>query len=82
MSGHRKRTNKLVREGAYVAEVEVTLIDTESDHPWAPYLSLDDAIKLDEVRLALRGGDLAAAGRLGRVFELVPVASHIRGRAG
>jgi hypothetical protein len=35
--------------------------------------SLDDAVKLDEARLALRRGDLAAAARPGRVYELVPV---------
>jgi hypothetical protein len=74
MTEHRRLTHELVRERAYVGEVEVTLLDTESDHPWAPYLSLDDAIKLDEVRLALRRKDLAAAARLGRVYELVPVA--------
>jgi FAD synthase len=73
MTEHRTLTRRLVREGGYVAEVEVTLIDSESDHPWAPYLSLDDAVKLDEARLALRRGDLAAAARLGRVYELVPV---------
>jgi hypothetical protein len=68
-----RRTRKLVREGVYVAEVEVTLVDTGSDHPWAPYLSLDDMKKLDEVRRALRRRDLAAAARLGRVYQLVPV---------
>jgi len=67
------QTKELVREGAYAAEVEVTLIDSESDHPWAPYLSLEDALKLDEARLALRRGDLAAGARLGRVYELKPV---------
>jgi hypothetical protein len=73
MAERRTQMKKLVREGTYVAEVEVTLIDTESDHPWAPYLSADDAIKLDEVRLALRRKDLAVAGRFGRIYELVPV---------
>jgi hypothetical protein len=63
---------ELVREGRYVAEVDVTLIETESE--WSPYFSLDDAEKLDEVRFALRRGDLKAAARLGRVYELTPVA--------
>jgi hypothetical protein len=31
---------------------------------------MSDAKKLDEVRLALRRGDLAAAARLARVYEL------------
>lgn len=63
---------ELVREGSYLAEVPVTLIETGSE--WSPYLSLDDAEKLDEVRLALRRGDLKAAARLGKVYELKPVA--------
>ena len=36
-----KATKRLVREGDFVAEVDVHLI--ESDGGWAPYLSLDDA---------------------------------------
>ncbi len=65
-------STKLVREGRYLAEVDVTLI--ESDSVWSPYLSADDAEKLDAVRLALRNGDLKAASRLARVFEMTPVA--------
>jgi hypothetical protein len=67
-----RQTVKLVREGAYVAEVEITLIET--DHEWSPYVSAADVRKLDEVRLALRQGDLKAAARHGRVYELKPVA--------
>lgn len=63
---------KHVYEGQYVVEVSVELL--ESDDGWSPYLSLDDARKLDEVRDALRRGDLKAAARLGRVFELTPIA--------
>jgi hypothetical protein len=62
---------ELVREGLYVAEVDVTLIETESE--WSPYYSLDDAEKLDGVRFALRRGDLKAAARLGQIYELKPV---------
>ena len=65
------RRKKFVHEGRYAAEVEVEVI--ESDTGWAPYLPLPDAHKLDEVRQALRKGDLKAAGRLGRVYELTPV---------
>jgi hypothetical protein len=63
---------KLVHEGNYVAEVDIDLIDT--DEGWSPYLSLDDAQKLDNVREALRRGDVKAASRLARVFVLTPVA--------
>lgn len=63
---------KLVHEGEYVATVDVELIQT--DNGWSPYLSLDDAYKLDDVRDALRRGDIRAAARLARVFALTPVA--------
>ncbi len=69
-----RQTKRLVREGAYVAEVDVTL--TETEHEWSPYVSAQDVRKLDEVRLALRRGDLAAAARLARVYELKPVAAE------
>ncbi|MBE3097608.1 MAG: hypothetical protein IMZ44_10855 [Planctomycetes bacterium] len=62
---------KLVQEGEYVAEVEVEIV--ESDEGWAPYLSLQDARKLDAVREALRDGNLAAAMKAARVFRLTPV---------
>ncbi|GIL01594.1 MAG: hypothetical protein BroJett030_14930 [Alphaproteobacteria bacterium] len=71
----REQVIKLVEEGGYVAKVPVTLI-YESNDPtnWGPYLSADDALKLDEVRQALKRGDIAAAARHGEVFELTKVA--------
>jgi hypothetical protein len=66
----RLRT-KLVHEGDYVAEVEVQL--SESEEGWSPYLTLEDAERLDEVREALRKRDLAKAAKLARVFHLTPV---------
>ena len=66
------RLKKLVHEGDYAAEVEVDLV--ESDEGWSPYLTLDDAEKLDQVREALRRNDIRAASRLARVFYLTPVA--------
>ncbi len=70
---NKRRHTKLVREGTYAAEVEVELIDAEGG--WAPYLSLDDAHKLDEVREALRRGDIRTASRLARVFSLTPLSA-------
>jgi len=70
MRGREK--TKYVYEGRYVAEVEVKLI--EDDTGWSPYLSVEDAYKLDYVRDALRRGDLQSAGRYGQVYELRPVA--------
>ena len=66
----RKRT-KLIHEGEYVAKVDVELIDTDSG--WSPYLLLEDAQKLDDVREALRKRDLKAASRLARIYTLKPV---------
>lgn len=66
-----RKTTKLIHEGEYAAEVEVELIFT--DKGWSPYLSFEDAIKLDEVRLALKEEDLASAAKLARVFRLLPV---------
>jgi hypothetical protein len=68
----KKRYSKLVQEGGYVAEVELDLI--ESDEGWSPYLSLDDAYKLDDVRDALRHGDLRRASRQARLYKLTPIA--------
>jgi hypothetical protein len=65
------RRTKLIHEGRYAAEIPVDLIEDES--AWSPYLSIEDALKLDRVRKALRRGDVAAAARHGPVFELVPV---------
>ena len=69
----KKRVSKLVHEGDYAAEVDVELVYTNDE--WSPYLSLNDAERLDTVRLALRRGDLQTASTLARVFELVPVAA-------
>jgi hypothetical protein len=49
----------------------VDLIETEEG--WSPYLSLADAEKLDEVRAALRRGNLHRAGQLAQLFKLTPI---------
>jgi hypothetical protein len=67
-----KSTKRLVREGDFVAEVDVNLVEAEAG--WTPYLSLDDAYRLDDVRDALRAGDVKQASRLAnRVYRLTPV---------
>lgn len=68
----KRRHVKFVHEGQFVAEVEVELI--ESEDSWAPYLSREDAYKLDEVRQALRQGDIQSAAKFGRVYGLKPLA--------
>ena len=67
-----RRQARLIHEGEYVAEVDVELIDT--DEGWSPCLSIDDALKLDAVREALRQGDLKTAARHARLFALRPLA--------
>ena len=68
----RRKNTKYIHEGHYVAEVEVELMEDEGG--WSPYLSLDEAYRLDNLRNALRQGDLTAAARYGRINELRPVA--------
>lgn len=63
---------KIVHEGNYVAQVDVELI--YSDEGWSPYLSLEDTYRLDDVREALKRGDLKAASKLGRIYKLTRVA--------
>ncbi|MCH7826697.1 MAG: hypothetical protein IIC75_01785 [Bacteroidetes bacterium] len=67
----KRQHTKIVREGDYVAEVSIELIETGEG--WTPYISLDDALKLDEVREKLRIGDLKAAANKANIFVLKPV---------
>ena len=68
---NKKERMKLVHEGNYVAEVDVELL--EEPEGWSPYLSLEDAYRLDEVREALRRGDIKTAAKYSRVFSLTPI---------
>lgn len=67
----RRWKTKYVHEGKYVARVDVSLVEDETG--WSPYLSVDDAYKLDDVRNALCQGDLDAAARYGQIYELRPI---------
>ena len=71
---NKKEQTKLVHEGNYVAEVDVELL-VEEPEGWSPYLSLEDAYRLDEVREALRRGDIKTAAKYSRVFSLTPITS-------
>ena len=64
---------KLIHEGEYVAEVQVEF--SETDDELSPYLSVEEAYKLDDVREALRRGDVRSASRHARIFTLTPVAA-------
>jgi len=67
-----KKRTKYIHEGKYVAEVDVQLIESEEE--WAPYLSVEDAIKLDDVRDLLKSGQIQAAAKKAKVYLLTPVA--------
>ena len=49
-----RKSIELIHEGGYAAEVEIELHYT--DESWAPTMSMDDARKLEAVRLALKRG--------------------------
>jgi hypothetical protein len=66
-----RQFKRWVHAGKFAAEVTVELIP--DDNAWGPYLSLDDALRLDDVRAALERGDVAAASKLARVYKLTPV---------
>ena len=68
-----RRAFRFVHADKYAAEVEVELVP--DDDAWGPYLSREDALKLDRVRSALKRGDIAAASREARVFQLMPLSA-------
>ena len=67
----KRNHTRLVYDCSYIAEVDVEILDTGES--WSPYLSLEDAQKLDDVRESLREGDLQRATSFARVFSLTPV---------
>jgi hypothetical protein len=67
----KRRISKLVHVNEYVAEVDIELIYNDDD--WSPYLSVEDASKLDDVRDALMHKDIEAALQLSRVYKLLPL---------
>jgi hypothetical protein len=70
---NKRHYTKLIHEGQHTAEVDINLIDT--DNGWSPYLSVEDTQKLDEVRKALRDGDLKRASQLAHIYQLLPVSA-------
>ena len=69
----KRIVKKLVHVGEYAAEVDVEMFYTDDD--WSPYLSLGDAMKLDDVREALLRKDFETAKKLSRVYTLSPLAA-------
>lgn len=56
----------------YVAQVEIELIDSSTG--WSPSMSLDTAYILDDIRLALRQGDIQTAAKYATVYEMRQIA--------
>ena len=69
-----EKTIKHVYEGKYVADVQIDL--HYDDNAWSPTLMPADVQKLERVRLALRRGDIKAAAKEAKVFELMPLAGE------
>ncbi len=67
----KRRVTKFIHVGEYAAEVSVELVYTDDE--WSPYLSLEDAMKLDDVREALQQKNLRVAQELARVYALSPL---------
>ena len=67
-----QKQTKFIHEGKYAAEVDVELVVNREE--WSPYLTLEDAYKLDDVREALRRGDVRTAAKKAKVYKLHPVA--------
>ena len=71
----KRKHLELVRVDNHAVEVPVEVITDEGEGGWSPYFSLEDAKKLETVRLALQRSDLAEAAKHGRLFELLPVSA-------
>ena len=67
----KQTITKLIHVDGYAAEVEVEQL--RDDKGWSPYLPIEEALKLDRVREALRQGDLSAAVQLATVYKLSPI---------
>ncbi len=68
-----KRVTRFVHAGRLAAEVPIDLVP--DDGAWGPYLSMEDALKLERVTEALERGDIAAAAKEATVYELLPVSA-------
>ena len=71
-----RTASKFSREGDLAAEVLLDWIESEDD--WQTHLSVKDAQTLDDVREALRRGDLDYAAKRAQVFRLTPIDGQSR----
>lgn len=66
-------TKHLIRDGDLVAEVEIELSDDFGE--WGSTMSADDAMKIDDIREAMKRRDYVAAAKLARIYRLTPIES-------
>jgi hypothetical protein len=66
-----RKSNKLIRDGDLVAEIEIEISDSED--PWGPTMSYNDAQKIDQVRDAMKRHDYGTVRSIGRLYRLMPV---------
>ena len=60
---------KRLHHGNLMAEITVKL--APDDGAWGPYLSLEDAEKIERVDEALKAGDIAAAAKDAKIYEVM-----------
>ena len=70
------KKTKYLHVGEYVAEVDVDLIESEPTDDWGPYLSVQDALRLDDIKELLKQGNVVEASKKAKVFTLTPVATN------
>jgi hypothetical protein len=68
------KITKRLRHGSLMAEVKVNVVP--DDGAWGPYLSLDDAEKLERVDSALKRGDVNAAAKDAKIYEVSALAGE------
>lgn len=68
-----RQFTQYIHEGRYAAEV---LVIYNYDSDWSPTMSVSDVEMLERVRLALRRGDIKAAAKEAKVYELLPLAGE------
>lgn len=67
----KKRQERFVHVGDFVARLEIDLIFNEDS--WTPCISLEDAKKMDKIRLLLQKGDYKSASENAEIFRLTPI---------
>jgi hypothetical protein len=71
---HTRKHIKIIKVDNYMAEVEVEIIESYGQG-WSPYISLEDSLKLDNIREALKDGNLEEAKTMAKIYTLSPVAA-------